>query len=106
MSTPRSDSRSSTWRSDKGYQTYIITVRRITSGELLKLQYWFLIQRRYGPTPLRSKQFALTLPFITSTSYCICPVSKVNDVTIGDGSVPRPVIKQLIDAYVDYAGCD
>jgi hypothetical protein len=36
ISMPRSDSRSSTWRSYKGYRTYIITVRRITSGELLK----------------------------------------------------------------------
>jgi transposase-like protein len=26
----------SNWRSDKGYRTYIITVRRITSRELLK----------------------------------------------------------------------
>jgi hypothetical protein len=36
MSMPRSASRSSTFRSDSGYFTYIITTRRITSGELLK----------------------------------------------------------------------
>src|SRR3546814_2239374 len=36
MSMPRSNSRSSTWRSDSGNRAYIITVRRITSGELLK----------------------------------------------------------------------
>ena len=36
MSIPRSASRSSTFRSDKGYFTYIITTSRITSGELLK----------------------------------------------------------------------
>jgi hypothetical protein len=33
---PRSAKRSSTFRSDSGYRTYIITTRRITSGELLK----------------------------------------------------------------------
>ena len=36
MSIPRSARRSSTLRSDSGYFTYIITTRRITSGELLK----------------------------------------------------------------------
>jgi hypothetical protein len=36
MSIPRSAKRSSTFRSDSGYRTYIITTRRITSGELLK----------------------------------------------------------------------
>ena len=36
MSMPRSASRSSTFLSDSGYFTYIITTRRITSGELLK----------------------------------------------------------------------
>ena len=36
MSIPRSAKRSSTLRSDSGYFTYIITTRRITSGELLK----------------------------------------------------------------------
>jgi hypothetical protein len=36
MSIPRSERRSSTLRSDSGYLTYIITTRRITSGELLK----------------------------------------------------------------------
>ena len=44
--------------------------------------------------------------FITSTSFCICPVSSVNGSTIGDGAVPGPVTKQLIDAYVDYVDCD
>ena len=36
MSIPRSASKSSTLRSDSGYLTYIITTRRMTSGELLK----------------------------------------------------------------------
>jgi branched-chain amino acid aminotransferase len=44
--------------------------------------------------------------FITSTSFCICPVSSINGTTIGNGAVPGPVTKQLIDAYVDYVDCD
>ena len=39
--------------------------------------------------------------FITSTSFCICPVASINGVTIGDGAVPGPVTNQLIDGYVD-----
>ena len=44
--------------------------------------------------------------FITSTSFCICPVASINGVTIGDGAVPGPVTKQLIDAYVDFVDFD
>ena len=36
MSMPRSNSRSSTFRRHSGNRTYIITTRRITSGEELK----------------------------------------------------------------------
>jgi hypothetical protein len=36
MSIPRSNSRSSTFRSYSGNRTYIITTRRITSGDELK----------------------------------------------------------------------
>jgi hypothetical protein len=36
MSIPRSNSRSSTFLNDSGYRTYIITTRRITSGDELK----------------------------------------------------------------------
>jgi len=36
MSMPRSNGRSSTVLSDSGYRTYIITTKRITSGEELK----------------------------------------------------------------------
>ena len=28
--------------------------------------------------------------FVTSTSFCICPVSSLNGSTIGDGAVPGP----------------
>ena len=44
--------------------------------------------------------------FVTSTSYCICPVGKVNGTPIGSGTVPGPVTKVLIDAYVALVGCD
>src|SRR5271156_4104396 len=47
MSIPRSANRSSTLRSDSGYLTYIITTRRITSGELLKYLNGLLIDRNY-----------------------------------------------------------
>jgi hypothetical protein len=43
ISIPRSASRSSTLRGDGGYRTYIITTRRITSGELLKYRNGLLI---------------------------------------------------------------
>ena len=36
MSTPRSDNRSSTFRSDSGYRTYGVTAIRIISGDELK----------------------------------------------------------------------
>ena len=36
MSIPRAASRSATFRSDRGYLTYLITTRRITSGDKLK----------------------------------------------------------------------
>ena len=40
MSIPRSAKRSSTLRSDSEYLTYIITTKRMTSGELLKIPEW------------------------------------------------------------------
>ena len=40
------DSRSSTCRSDSGNRTYIITVSRMISGELLKYRKGFCISRR------------------------------------------------------------
>ena len=44
--------------------------------------------------------------FLTSTSLCICPVSSINGVAIGDGSVPGPVTSQLISAFSDLVGMD
>lgn len=44
--------------------------------------------------------------FLTSTSLCLCPVSKVNGAVIADGKVPGPVVKRITDAYSKFVGCD
>ena len=59
---PRSDSRSSTCRSDRGKRTYIITARRITSGEVLKYRNGFFIQGRYKIRFSSSIRILLTIP--------------------------------------------
>ena len=52
MSIPRSASRSSTLRSESGYLTYIITTKRMTSGELLKYRNGSLmVQVYHGQEP-------------------------------------------------------
>jgi branched-chain amino acid aminotransferase len=45
--------------------------------------------------------------FLTSTSLCICPITRINGVTIGlEGRVWGPVTQRLADAYRDYVGHD
>ncbi len=44
--------------------------------------------------------------FITSTSFCICPVRSVNGNRIGDGRVPGPITKRLQDAFAGLVDCD
>lgn len=44
--------------------------------------------------------------FITSTSFCICPVRSINGVLFGDGSVPGPITNRLMRAYVDLVDFD
>lgn len=44
--------------------------------------------------------------FITSTSFCICPVSSVNGSDIADGGVPGPVTDRLQKAYSGLVGID
>ena len=44
--------------------------------------------------------------FITSTSFCVCPVSRINHARIGDGKVPGPITKTIQDAYVKLVNCD
>ena len=44
--------------------------------------------------------------FLTSTSLCILPVSRFNGQAVANGTIPGPVTKRLIDAYVAEVGCD
>jgi branched-chain amino acid aminotransferase len=44
--------------------------------------------------------------FLTSTSLCIAYVRSFNGATVGDGRVPGPITKCLIDAYIDEVGYD
>ena len=44
--------------------------------------------------------------FITSTSFCICPVRSINGIELGDGKLPGPVTRRLTEAYVNLVGCD
>jgi hypothetical protein len=62
ISMPRSNSKSSICRSDSEYRMYIITVRRMTSGELLKYRKGLCIAEGYGTPVSGSSQFGLTLP--------------------------------------------
>ena len=44
--------------------------------------------------------------FLTSTSLCICPVTKLNGVAIGSGEVWGPVTSRLARAYQELVGYD
>ncbi|MBM3533938.1 MAG: hypothetical protein FJX60_12985 [Alphaproteobacteria bacterium] len=44
--------------------------------------------------------------FITSTSFCICPVRSINGNPFGDKAIPGPVTKKLMDAYVKFVNYD
>jgi len=82
---PRSDSRPSTWRSDKRYQTYIITVRRIILGDELKYRNGFIFRQGYGPPPLSSSQFALTLPTMVQIMASGIGVILLPQITVDPG---------------------
>lgn len=43
--------------------------------------------------------------FLTSTPYCLMPVTKINGLLIGDGR-PGPVFRRLLDAWSDLVGLD
>ncbi len=43
---------------------------------------------------------------VTSTSFCVCPVSTVNGTRIGTGEIPGPITHQLQQAYSDLVGVD
>ena len=44
--------------------------------------------------------------FLTSTSLCICPVASVNGGRVGDGTIPGPLTKRLMDAYCELVDFD
>ena len=44
--------------------------------------------------------------FVTSTSFCICPVSSFNGSPVADGAVPGPVTDRLTRAYSGLVGID
>ena len=44
--------------------------------------------------------------FVTSTSFCICPVSSFNGSPVADGAVPGPVTDRLTRAYSGMVGMD
>ena len=44
--------------------------------------------------------------FITSTSFCVCPVRSINGVTLGGGKVPGPVTERITNAYVELVNFD
>ncbi|MFL2760627.1 MAG: aminotransferase class IV [Dehalococcoidia bacterium] len=45
--------------------------------------------------------------FVTSTSFCICPVSSINGSQVGDSKiVPGPVTSRLLNAYSGLVGID
>ena len=73
-STPRSCSRSSTFRSDSGNRTYSITARRMISELVLKYLKGlrFVIHGRYAALSHASTQVPLTVPSAT-----ICHRSRV-----------------------------
>ena len=44
--------------------------------------------------------------FVTSTSFCICPVTSINGSRIGEGEIPGPVTSRLLNAYSGLVGMD
>ena len=44
--------------------------------------------------------------FVTSTSFCICPVRAINGNRMAEPAIPGPVTKRLMDAYVQHVGFD
>jgi branched-chain amino acid aminotransferase len=38
--------------------------------------------------------------FVTSTSFCICPIRSINGHEMADKAIPGPITRRLMDAYV------
>jgi branched-chain amino acid aminotransferase len=47
-----------------------------------------------------------TKHFVTTSPYCMAPVTRFNGVTIGDGAVGGPIYNRLLQAWSDQAGVD
>src|SRR5439155_9132726 len=43
--------------------------------------------------------------FLSSTPYCLMPVTRINGISIGDGT-PGPIYRQLIEAWSGEVGLD
>ena len=50
--------------------------------------------------------YAADEAFITSTSLCVCPLTEINGVKIGDGRPFGPVTQAIVDAYATEVDCD
>ena len=44
--------------------------------------------------------------FITSTSFCLCPVRTYNGKPIGNSAIPGPITQSLTDAFCKLVHCD
>jgi branched-chain amino acid aminotransferase len=44
--------------------------------------------------------------FVTSTSFCICPIRTINGHPLSESKIPGPITKRLIDAYVELVNFD
>jgi branched-chain amino acid aminotransferase len=44
--------------------------------------------------------------FVTSTSFCICPIRSINGNRMAEKAIPGPVTKRLMDAYVQFVNYD
>jgi branched-chain amino acid aminotransferase len=44
--------------------------------------------------------------FLSLTSLCICPVSRLNGAAVGDGHVPGPTTRRLMAAFARLVDCD
>jgi branched-chain amino acid aminotransferase len=44
--------------------------------------------------------------FVTSTSFCICPVVSINGNIVGEGHIPGPITQRLLQAYSNLVGLD
>lgn len=44
--------------------------------------------------------------FVTTTPYCMAPVTRFNGVTVGDGAIGGPIYNRLLQAWSDEVGVD